>query len=76
MEALLVARKTTLIKDEHWDSQDYREYSYEWFNDKKLLKIKNDLFDESGKLKVISPAQWNDDNVQLVEWPNDDEHTP
>ncbi|MDD4957002.1 MAG: DUF4062 domain-containing protein [Candidatus Omnitrophica bacterium] len=68
MEALLVARKTNLIEEKEWDDAEYIEYLCEWWkNTTKILKIKEDLFDEEGRLKIFKPDEWDESAVILEE---------
>lgn len=78
MEALLEARRTKPVDMKLWDDPEYREYLSEWSDKKKILKIKNDLFDEGGKLKIISPDEWDDENLIITEYfePPDDDDIP
>lgn len=69
MEALLTARNTVLVQEDHWDDEEFREYISSWVKVKKLLKISSKLFDENGKLKVIKPDEWDDDYICLEEFP-------
>jgi len=56
------------VEQEHWDDPEYREWfkrdrdtrGKEFIN---LLKVKDDLFDEDGRLKPISKAAWKDEYV-------------
>lgn len=65
MEALLGARKTEKVDAAGWDDSAYREYICEWFKQKKLLKVRADLFDEQGKLSIIKADEWKDEYVRF-----------
>lgn len=68
----LDARKTHKVDKEFWDTDDYMEWTCEWFNEKKLLKIKASLFEEDGRLKTLTPEEWHDSYVTLEDRPEDD----
>lgn len=78
-EAWLRARSYKRVREEQWDDPSVEE----WINttDKKthsLLQFDPTLFDDDGKLVVITPEQWNDERVLLKEIsaPQDDNDIP
>lgn len=56
------------------------EYHLEWLNSSttpgQLLKIRREVFEEDKKLKIITPDQWDDSFIKIVDWveiPEDDD---
>ncbi|HEX7643307.1 MAG TPA: DUF4062 domain-containing protein [Burkholderiaceae bacterium] len=78
LEHWLKARSFRVVMTGDWDDPNYEE----WINkaDKKkhvLLKLSDELFDQEGRLKVIAPADWQDELIQLTELtPSDDDDIP
>lgn len=69
MEALLSARKTNPLKKEEWDHEDMREYVSKWSKVRRLLRIKDNLFDNDGKIRILKPDEWQDNFVTIEDWP-------
>ena len=65
MKELLAARRTEPLNEGVADESGYLEYESGWFKKKKLLKVNAGLFDEYGRLKVIKPDEWQDDDLLL-----------
>lgn len=65
---LLKARSFRPVPPDACDSTDFLE----WLNSKtspnQLLKISASVFDEEDKLKVITPDQWNDRIITIVDY--------
>jgi len=68
LNELLKARFFKPVPPEAWDSPD----SHEWINSKtspdQLLKISSSIFDEEYKLKIITPDQWNESLIQIMDY--------
>ena len=68
LEHWLKARSFRFVNELDWDDSDYEE----WINksDRKkylLLKFRTSLFDNDNRLKIIIPADWDDDLIQTNE---------
>ncbi|MDH1363176.1 DUF4062 domain-containing protein [Acinetobacter johnsonii] len=50
------------VDEEHWDDPSYIEF----YEDPRLLKIDKKLFDESGKLILYTPEEWEENFVVVV----------
>jgi hypothetical protein len=61
MMEYLSARNWQSIPPEEWDDPDYGEWMLRVKDVKYLLKIANVIFDDSEKLRVFTPDEWNDD---------------
>jgi hypothetical protein len=73
------ARGFHLVAQAKWDHEDKRE----WYKarSKELLKIAVNAFDDAGKLRVYTDAEWKDDWVDVVTHPapsapSDDDDIP
>lgn len=75
LSEFLSARMFKAVDKDLWDDKDHAE----WLNTKtspnQLLKIKTTVFDEHGKLKFMTPEQWNNGDAFIVDWtpPEDDD---
>jgi hypothetical protein len=76
LEHWLKARSFREIPEADWDDWNFEE----WINksDKQkhqLLKIHTSLFDEDKKLRIMAPAEWEEDWIQISELkpPEDDD---
>ncbi|QXH99194.1 DUF4062 domain-containing protein [Pseudomonas monsensis] len=67
LDELLKARSFISVPSEYWDEPEYCE----WINSKtspnQLLKISKSLFDDENKLKILTPDQWNESLVKIVD---------
>lgn len=73
--AWISARGWTETDPSRFDPDSIDEFNHA--QEKGYLKITEDLFDESGRLRNISPANWNDDCIKIVEPGRDaDRDTP
>ncbi|HDS0928796.1 DUF4062 domain-containing protein [Pseudomonas putida] len=75
LSELLAVRSFKVVNKDAWDSAKHAE----WLNSKtspnQLLKVDASLFDEDDKLKPMSPEQWNNKNVFIIDHqdPSDDD---
>jgi hypothetical protein len=71
LNELLKARSFKPVAPDAWDGPE----NHEWLNSKtspnQLLKINSDLFDEEEKLKIITPDQWSESFVRIVDYSDD-----
>lgn len=78
LEHWLRARSYRLVTESEWDEPEVEE----WINksDKKihyLLKISQSLFSADGRLIVMTPDEWKDEYIQLIQLPvHDDDDIP
>lgn len=49
------------IDEQHWDEPSHIEF----YNDPMLLKIDKNLFDESGKLVLYTPEEWDENFISV-----------
>lgn len=49
------------IDEQHWDEPSHIEF----YNDPMLLKIYKNLFDESGKLVLYTPEEWDENFISV-----------
>lgn len=64
MVAWLKARTYTEVDTPSWDDPEYAEWVREAKPNQLLLKIYVDIFDETGKLKVFTAEEWNEEWIQ------------
>lgn len=69
MNAWLAARSCEAVPPEEWDNPDYMEWIWKGVEPRKILKVKDDLFEEDGKLRVLTPDEWNDKFASLSDFP-------
>lgn len=50
-----------LIEEEYWDDENHIEY----YNDPILLKLNKNLFDDTGKLILFTPEEWDENYVSV-----------
>lgn len=62
LNALLSARGWEEVEEDHRDDRDVMEWTHDVRGKDgfQLLKITSHLFDDSGKLKVFNPEEWDD----------------
>lgn len=63
LSALLRVRGYKEVPEEFWDEPSYREWSKTEESVYHTLKVRSDLFDETGRLRPVSA--WRDDAIQL-----------
>ncbi len=69
LDKLLSARRFNKVEEEKWDNENYEE----WINKQGnyILKIKNELFNKNGKLKIITKDNWDDEYIKFEEYPKE-----
>ena len=68
LNALLKARSFKAVPSDAWDSEHKREWLNSNTSPNQLLKIHSTLFDDEEKLKIITPDQWSDDLISIVDY--------
>ena len=61
----LKVRRWTPISEQWCDDDSYREWNHR--NKHEYIKLKEEIFDDGGMLKVYTKDRWKDDWLQLVE---------
>jgi len=69
LQDLLLARQFSAIDEGDWDNANVWEWINSSVNPRKLLKIKNDIFDDDLKLKVYTPDTWDKKIITLKDIP-------
>jgi hypothetical protein len=55
------------VDSENWDDEDHEEWVHTHGTKQHLIKIKRQLFNEEGKLRIITPEEWDPLWVQKAE---------
>lgn len=66
--AWLKIRGYTPVDEVGWDDEEYEEYLGGTKRPQKLIKIYRHIFDDAGKLKVYTPAQWKSEWVRASDY--------
>lgn len=73
LNELLKARRYEPVNEEFWDEPSYREWLKIIGNNRYLFKVANEIFDDNGKLKIMTKDDWDDDYIKLEISPVEDD---
>ena len=65
LSMLLKARTFKPVDEIEWDDPNYQEWISNKENTQNLFKVAKSIFDDDGKLKVMTKDDWNDDLIKL-----------
>lgn len=68
LNELLKARSFKPVPAEAWDGPEFIEWINSNTSPNQLLKINHSIFDEEEKLKIITPDQWNDSFIKIIDY--------
>ncbi|MBX9603181.1 MAG: DUF4062 domain-containing protein [Bryobacteraceae bacterium] len=69
MHAWLRARSWIEVDEDHWDSPSVPEWVHGQGKRRRLLTVADHVFDDAGRLKIFTSAEWNDDWVTVNSLP-------
>lgn len=78
LEHWLKARSFRQVAETNWDESNVEEWiNKSEKNNHQLLKLDSGLFAEDGRLRIITPEEWNEHMIQLSDFkPVEDEDIP
>ncbi len=56
------------VGEEHWDDPNYEEWMRTKQGKQYLLKVAKEVFDDSGKLRIVTPEEWDPNWIQKAEY--------